>query len=315
MTRKNSIIVILVAAVLAFAVLVWVASTTVPVAENSEDAFLAVDSIYHESQNHIHGIGYDSNNERLFIATHFGLFVLDDEQLYQVGDNRDDFMGFSLNKHNPEIIYTSGHPRTGGNLGVMRSEDAGLRFERISSGIDSAPVDFHSMALSFANTDVLYGTFRGDLYLSQDAGISWEVLQAQGVPIHDGFCWHAPCISADTMEESRLFAGTIEGLAVSDDYGENWHIIENDAGVVVSSGVDPQNNERIIAFTENYGVAVSEDVGQTWISRNEGLQFAEQELVFAFSFDIKDSQRIFLATNRDQVFLTEDGGENWEKVL
>jgi hypothetical protein len=319
MSQRNIVIAILGGAFLVVGLLVWGAREPSPAPDRSaggwEAALLAVDSIHHESQNHIHGIGYDSQNERLFVATHFGLFVLKEEQLYQIGRSRDDFMGFSLNQRDPDIIYTSGHPRTGGNLGVMRSEDAGLNFERISQGTAMGPVDFHSMALSFADPGILYGVFKGQLYRSRDAGNSWELLRTQGAPLGDGFCWHAPCISADTMEEGRLYAGTVEGLAVSDDYGENWRIVENDAGVVVTAEVDPQNNERIFAFAENYGVAVSEDGGRTWVSKNHGLQFQAQELVFAFSFDINDSQKVFLVTNRNQIFMTENGGEHWEKVL
>lgn len=283
--------------------------------EHWEDALLPVDSIYHESQNHIHGIGFDSQNNRLFIATHFGLFVMVDDQLYQIGNNRDDFMGFSLNQREPNVIYTSGHPSTGGNLGVMKSANSGLTFEQISRVSRLSTVDFHSMAISYANPNILYGVFQGELYRTIDSGYTWEQIDTRGAFINDGFCWHAPCLTADTQDESVIYAGTLNGLAVSSDYGESWELIDNDTGGVVSAVVDPQDNQRIFAFTENHGVAVSLDSGLTWEPRNNGLQLGAQELVFAFSFDTNDSDKLYLATTGQQIYMTQDGGENWEQVI
>ncbi len=84
-----------------------------------------VPSISYQSHNHIHGLGYDSKNNRLFIATHYGIFIWKEGQLFQLGKSRDDFMGFSLHPSNFDVIYTSGHPKDGGNMGVMKSEDGG----------------------------------------------------------------------------------------------------------------------------------------------------------------------------------------------
>lgn len=296
-------------------VLIWGISSQNTTDVNLAAAHVAVDSIEHESQNHIHGIGYDSQADRLFIATHFGLFMREDEQLYQVGSNRDDLMGFALNKRDPEVIYVSGHPRTGGNMGVRKSNDAGESFTTISPGTNRGLADFHALAVSYADPDRLYGMFMGTVHRSSDAGFTWEEVQSTGAPLQDGFCWHVPCTAADTADPDRLYAGTLAGLAVSHDQGETWEIIDNDAGVVVSVGVDPQNNQRLIAFTENHGLAISEDAGQTWQPRNNRLQLQEQELVLGFSFATNDSNHIYLMTNRDQVFKTENGGGDWQKVL
>jgi len=282
--------------------------------DDSQDVLYSVDSIAHENQNHIHGIGYDSENERLYIATHFGLFAHKNNQLYQVGESRDDYMGFSLNQRQPNIIYTSGHPQTGGNLGVMKSEDSGVSWEQISLGSER-PADFHSMAISYANPDILYGIFQGQFYRSNDSGYSWERLQTEGPDISDGFCWHAPCISADPQDDSTVYVGTTEGLVVSSDFGQTWEVIESDSGVVVVAEADPSDNSRIFAFTENYGLAMSADGGQTWEERSEGLQLSPQELVLALTFDPSDSSKIFIATNNNQVFTTEDSGESWQKIL
>ena len=144
-------------------------------AERSDRATLTpVKSISYQFHNHIYGLGYDSENQRLFVATHYGIFIWKEGQLFQLGENRDDFMGFSLHPINPKIVYTSGHPRSGGNMGVVKSEDGGITFKPIFRGLGRESVDFHSMAISPANSKILYGWFQGKLYRSTDGGLSWE---------------------------------------------------------------------------------------------------------------------------------------------
>src|SRR3989338_507722 len=98
---------------------------------------------------HGHGLAADvSDPNKLYIATHHGLFVLvNEKELYQIGKSQDDFMGFSVHPIQSNTVYTSGHPTTGGNLGFQKSEDGGFTWRKISDGFDGA-VDFHAMSVS-----------------------------------------------------------------------------------------------------------------------------------------------------------------------
>lgn len=193
----------------------------IPFGSSTKAILTPVESISSLFDNHIHGLGYDSQNQRLFVATHYGLFVWKDGRLFQFGQNRHDFMGFSLHPTNPNIFYTSGHPEKGGNMGVMKSEDGGVTFMGIFRGLGGETVDFHSMAISPANPGILYGWFVEKLYRSKDGGKSWELASVRGLP-PTGLCWGGPCLSADGHSEARVYAGTPEGLFVSQDFGENW---------------------------------------------------------------------------------------------
>jgi photosystem II stability/assembly factor-like uncharacterized protein len=268
-----------------------------------------VDSISHQFHNHIHGLGYDSPNQRLFIATHYGLFIYKDGKLFQLGEVRDDFMGFSLHPSNPDIIYTSGHPKTGGNMGVMISEDGGVTFKRILQ----ESVDFHSMTVSPANPKILYGWFNGKLYRTKDGGKTWGFAAARGMP-QEGFCFGAPCLTADTKDERSVYAGTPKGLRISGDFGENWSSVNPKLGGVAGVGVDPANAQRLFAFTKNLGLAHSLDRGKSWQARKDGLKLSRDEFIFAFAFDQKESNRLFAATP-EQIFRSRDGGRKWEKIV
>ena len=235
-----------------------------------------VESISHQHQNHIHGIGYDNQNQRLFVATHYGIFIWQDNKLFQLGENRDDFMGFSLHPTNPNLIYTSGHPAGGGNMGVMKSEDGGITFKPILAGALRETVDFHSMAISTANPNVLYGFFQGKLYLSKNGGNNWQNALARGLGA-EGFCFGVPCLSA---------------------------------GV----GVDPANPKRLLAFTKKLGLSLSQDGGRTWQAKNQGLKLSSQEFIFAFAFDARNPKHLFGATP-ESVFRSADGAESWKRLL
>src|SRR3989344_8599693 len=120
---------------------------------------------------HGHGLAADvADANKLYIATHHGLFVLmNEKELYQIGRKQDDFMGFSVHPTQSNIVYTSGHPRTGGNLGFQKSEDGVFIWEKVSNGFDG-PVDFHAMTISTVNPSTVYGWYKGVLQRSDNQG-------------------------------------------------------------------------------------------------------------------------------------------------
>lgn len=300
----------------------WWAAACTPAAAPADPAaggqagMVPVESLTDQfGHNHLHGLGYDAVNERLLLATHYGLFALTDDGLYQLGPSRDDFMGFSLDAHNPEVMYASGHPLGGGNLGVIRSDDGGQSWRQIFRGVAGETVDFHSMTLSPADPQRLYGAFQGRLYVTGDGGQSWQTTTATGLPWQEGFCWGVPCLTADTQDANTLYAGTAVGLFYSQDAGQNWQLLSDEPGMVSSVGVSPQNNRRLIAYTERLGVAISEDGGQSWQASRSGPLLAEANYAFAFAFHPQNDRLVFLATVANEVYRSQDGGQTWEQLL
>ncbi len=277
--------------------------------------FEPVSSIeYEHSPNHLHGIGYDPDTDRLYLATHFGLFAMEDDQLHQVGDERSDLMGFSMNPRDRSEIFVSGHPQGGGNLGLLRSTDEGVTFEQIFTGVEDETVDFHGMSISGADPDRIYGAFMGYLYRSQDSGQTFTRFQPAGLA-DAGLCWGVPCLAADSDDPDRVYAGMPEGVMVSTDGGETWDTLTTDLGQVAAMKVDSNNSSRIVAYTEAMGLAISPDAGETWASHHGDLPVGEGGYVFAIALDPDDDQRIFVATMNNDVFETRNGGETWTRVI
>ena len=259
-------------------------------------------------------MGYESESGRVLIATHHGLLAWKDDQLSRVGDAQHDFMGFSQFPANPKFIYTSGHPQTGGNLGVLKSEDGGLTFRQVYQGPSGQAVDFHSMTISPASHEVLYGWFGGQLYRTNDGGQQWQIFDPAGLPAQ-GLCWGAPCLNADSKDENKVYAGFPDGLFVSEDRGETWRLVSAEVGSVGGVGVSLANANQLFVFSQGKGVLVSYDGGQTWEERNEGLHLAAQEIVFGFAFDADNPERVYLATTNNQLYISENTGRTWSKLL
>nr|WMC94564.1 hypothetical protein RAR13_14195 [Aminobacter aminovorans] len=98
---------------------------------------------------HIHGLAFDrADSSSVLVATHHGLMKAAlDGAVTPVSDSRDDFMGFTPHPTDATILFASGYPRGGGNLGFIRSGDAGKSWQQIAPGVDG-PVDFHQLAVS-----------------------------------------------------------------------------------------------------------------------------------------------------------------------
>lgn len=260
-----------------------------------------------ESISHAHGLGVDvADPNKVYIATHYGLYTLINEKdLYQIGKKKDDYMGFSVHPTSPNIFFSSGHPSTGGNLGVQKSEDGGVTWQKISNGADG-PVDFHAMAVSPANPDIMFGFYAGALQRSVNGGKDWEVLVKE-FPVIINF---AP----DPSAENTVFVSTLQsGLLVSNDKGTNWTAASEELKdtVVIALAIDPRNNQNMLSFSQKLGFAKSDDGGKTWGKVNENFN---GDVLFYIAFDKNTASKAYALTKNNAVYKTLDDGNSWSKI-
>jgi hypothetical protein len=125
---------------------------------------------------HVHGIAPGMQGaESVTIATHTGLWAADltAKMAARLGASQDDFMGYSAVPGSPGTAYASGHPAAGGNLGVIRTDDAGETWALVSEGLNG-PVYFHNMEVSRADPAVIYGIGHDRVVQrSTDGGVTW----------------------------------------------------------------------------------------------------------------------------------------------
>ena len=255
------------------------------------------------SVSHVHGLAVDPfESNKVYLATHKGLFVLiDDEELFRIGDETDDYMGFSAHPTEQGVFYTSGHPTFGGNLGVQKSDDGGLSWKTISNGVNG-PVDFHSMTISPANPEVLYGWHSGILQRSLNGGEDWEEIVSS--------LSNVISLIADNEDSNRVYATTMTGVLVSNDQGLSWEVFSTDLNGFAVTHLTLSTG-KILAFTEN-GLMQSLDDGENWEALTEDFN---GDLVMYLAFDPNNEGYVYAFTKNNALHKSGDGGETWEKII
>jgi hypothetical protein len=255
---------------------------------------------------HVHGIAVDrADPDRIYLATHHGFYAVGpDGAAEQLSDRRDDFMGFTLHPTDPDVLYASGHPEHGGNLGFVGSSDGGRTWTRIADGV-GGPVDFHQMDVSAADPNVIYGVYRV-LQVSRDGGRSWEAVGQPPEGIID--------LAASSVETDVLYAATQTGLLRSTDGGRSWedaHLLRRPATMVK---VTPEG--QVYAFMVGAGLIRTQEPHLRWQTVHN--DFGE-DYVLHFAVDPSDGQTLYAVTLHPQthaeaVLASRDGGVTWAEL-
>lgn len=156
---------------------------------------------------HVHGLGVDPADGRVYVATHNGVYtVAKGGKPKLVGDSRDDFMGFTVTGEN--TFVASGHGAEGGdrpgNVGLIESKDAGRTWTSRSL---SGEADFHSLDSA---RGTVYGYEGGRVRVSSDLK-SWDdraTLDALDLAV--------------SPAGDRLLATTADGVVASSDGGRTF---------------------------------------------------------------------------------------------
>lgn len=252
---------------------------------------------------HFHGIAVDAADPtRLYLATHHGLFVADaDGKARRISPTRDDFMGFTAHPTDPSMLFASGHPGSGGNLGFIASRDRGRSWEKVANGVNG-PVDFHQMDVSKADPRVIYGVY-GDLQRSTDGGKTW----ARAAPAPDGIIG----LAASSNDANMLYVATQHGLVRSADGGLTWKSAHESGRPATMVHVTKDGS--IYAFVVGLGLVRASEKELAWQLVSNGFG---NDYVVHFAADPTDQRRLYAITLSPQtraqrVVSSRDGGANW----
>jgi len=282
--------------------IVGIIALSPPKNENTTKSSASKDLIPVSEITHGHGLAVDvADSDKVYIATHHGLLLLQNEKdLYQVGDSKDDYMGFSPHPTNSKVFFSSGHPSFGGNIGFQKTEDGGFTWKKVSNGVNG-PVDFHAMTVSAVNPDLIFGWYRGALQRTTDGGKNWEVVSNTNVPIVG--------LAADPKDENIVYAASPQGLMVSKNQGKDWSSLLS--GFVSTIAINPQDSQKLISFSEKLKLARSSDGGKNWEPVNESFN---GETPLHTAFDIQKPVIIYMLTEKNNLYKSMDSGATWSKI-
>jgi hypothetical protein len=258
---------------------------------------------------HIHGLGIDpSDSSILYIATHGDFYKsINGGTPVKADKQRADYMAFNAPQAEGTPLYSSGHPSTGGNTGLIKSTDGGQTWQVVSTILDP-PVDFHAMSVSASDPNVIIGFDSGGrgLFKTADAGSTWDSFDYPGD--------YVIALAIAPNDPEMIFAGTPDGIFQSDDGAASWTQLNQYKGIgVMALAFDAEGN--LYASTEEFGLAKSSDLGETWQSINR-----PPDALTATSIAVDSQNKVLYVAGHaapqgyQEVFRGSLDGSDWQLV-
>lgn len=203
----------------------------------------------------------------------------------------------------------------GTKVGLYRSVDFDGATVHGWERLAAAPIGVMSMAVSpdFARDHTLIvGTDTG-IYLSKDAGETWQVAQ---IPFSRSMVLTL-CFSPNDLDDGVLVAGTLEdGIWYSHTRGESWYARSFGLldATVFSLAFSPHfaQDETIYAGTDS-AIYYSYNNARAW----KQLDFPESAapvLSLAVSLDFESDHTLYAGTESQGLYRSANRGESWEKM-
>ena len=282
-----------------------------------------------EDWHDIHGVGLfntegssNDDDNSIYLATHNGLYNKNQNSSWvKVKTDKSDLMGFVINPKKEGVMYSSGHPVNGGNLGFRMSIDSGKTWQTISSVTDN-PIDFHAMSISPVNNDILYGSPGGGyaLFITKDEGQTWSIITSIPSQIIS--------IAANPSDANGVYIGTGSGIFYSNDQGNSWKKIESEViGDSVVTGLGFNQNNELFAYVmpntgeegsnnnENGYIIKSDRAVKNWTKTNGLIPDVKAAWKFALGQNGEMytivSQQISQNDIASSVYKSIDNGNTW----
>lgn len=237
---------------------------------------------------HVHGLAVDPGSGTLHVATHAGLYRIDDTHTaVRVSSQAPDLMGFTVVA--PRHFLASGHPDVHGdgpaNLGLMESTDGGATWRTMSL---SGAADFHGLKAAH-NAIYGYNSTDGAFMVSTD-GRNWQSRStlAMGASV------------VSPADPDAILAVGRTGLHRSTDGGRTWQAVPATPPVAVLSW---DAGQQVWGVAPDGTVWQSADSGSHWQQR--GSVSGQPQAVSAHD------GTVFVATAGDRIVASTDGGMTW----
>lgn len=212
--------------------------------------------------------------------------------------------GVSVNPQDSCIIYGTNGSR------VYRTIDCNRNWTEVYQETDASLIS--SLAVDPFDLQKIYLVKRnGDILISRDAGLSWQVQTRLGDELID--------IVADPQTPGRFYlTSRRHGIYRTDDGGLGWNSLEAPlsgfSGALEYRGfyVSPTEKNTLYSIS-TYGILKSEDAGESW----ESIPLITppgSARIYAFAVNPQNDQEMYYSAtinDRSTFYKTVDGGQNW----
>jgi len=297
------------------------------VKENNLYAICSMDTISYSSQFSLNTfICYSSNNgkewlidtlynydspreigfigDTLIIATESGLFSSDISLTNKVSLINQTLRGeltldFDCDNN---TIYTA---TPYNNPGISYSTDYGSSWEKLENDL----INYGISKIAVKDNHFFVGVNFNSFFMSSDTGKTFTRITTDN-GLYDNTVLKIKII------DSLVYLGTLSGLYVSEDWGNNWTNITSKYDLRVYS--IEKNNNQIIIGSNNNVLMISEDNGKSWIKK----LIPDEYLNYIWAINIKNDRIIIGTTHSPKekeqfngrgLYISKDNGNTFEK--
>lgn len=168
----------------------------------------------------------------------------------------------------------------------------------------------HGIAISPKRPDrIVVGVEHGGLLLSEDRGESWRDVMP-GADLHR--------VTIDPIDPDRIYAGTGNGLFLSEDGGRSWAPFDGLRGRYVHGiQIDHRDTARIFVYVDSSRCPIyrTSDAGESWDEVGTGLPSSRPADPIRLHPDEPDV--VFYAgdsENGSDLYVSDDGGDTWSRL-
>ena len=194
-----------------------------------------------------------------------------------------------------------------------KTHDGGLTWTRAGSKetgmIDDS--DIFCISIDGTNPDTMFMSACSGIYKSTTASEKWTKIQ--GIPFTSR---RTHVIYQHPTRPEVIFAGTTEGLWYTKDGGLTWSIggMSPRRQVINAVAIHPDQPDRVYIGTEDHGILISTDGGESFEPSNLGFINRQIRVV---AYDRTERGRIYAGVLFDKTnggfFVSEDGGLTWQQ--
>jgi hypothetical protein len=242
-----------------------------------------------DSFGHIHSLDVNPADDRLYVATHNGVFVHAENGFERVGDGAQDAMSFTI--AGPDRFLMSGHPEPDSSgpahLGLAESTDGGRSWQTLSL---EGEADFHALEVA---GDRVYGVdSQTGLLKATTDGKQWRDLGQ--LPAAD--------VAADPDDPQRLLLTDGRGSLVQVEVSGQPSLVESAPRLVL---LDWVNGDLLVGVGPEGAVHTSRDGGASWQATG-----SLPEPPHAFTA----TEGRWYAATESGILTSTDDGANWSTV-